>query len=149
MIYGMKLKDNMTMNKSLITIILSICATLFLDAYTCHQGSVAEQTSTSRHYMKLSVGKASTDNSDNVLRIPCVLIGVPHTSSRVDSIKATVGGKIYKATDIDGIDFNRYFQWEDEAINIEIDFPIKKLPAMQDSIYFYTVHGLYKSPLKR
>ena len=105
-------------------------------------------TSSQKHYMKIDVGAKSLENSDNVLRISCALIGIPHTSSRVDSIHATVCGMKYKATDIDGIDFNRYFQWEDDAIEIEVDIPCQKQPVKKDSIYFYTVHGIYKSALK-
>lgn len=101
-----------------------------------------------KHYMKIEVGNKSLNNSDNVLRVSCALVGVPHTSSRIDSVFATVKGKRYKATDIDGVDFNRYFQWEDDAIEIEVDIPCRKQPAKKDSIFFYTVHGIYKSALK-
>lgn len=102
-----------------------------------------------KHVMKIEVGKKSLDNSDNVLRVSCALIGIPHTSSRIDSVFATINGKRYKATDIDGVDFNRYFQWEDEdAVEVDVDIPCHKQPVKKDSIFFHTVHGIYKSALK-
>ncbi len=137
------------MNKHFVIAALSLLATLSLWALGNHLVGNNQQSSQTRHYMKIEMGKSSTDNSDNVLRVSCALIGVPHTSSRVDSIIGLIGGKQYRACDIDGIDFNRYFQWEDDAVEIEIDFPVKKLPGKNDSIYIYTVHGQYKSPFKR
>lgn len=55
------------------------------------------------------------------------LMGRPHTSCRVDNITLTSGKIDYTATDIDGIDFKRWFQWEDDgSIAVEIDFPRMK-----------------------
>lgn len=45
------------------------------------------------------------------------------------------------ANDIDGVDFHRYFQWENEGrIDLEVDFPPIK-PASDLQILFITAHG--------
>ena len=68
---------------------------------------------------------------DDLTRVYGELIGKPHTAARIDEITLTIApGKSYGWTDIDGIDANRYFQWEDEGrIAVEIDFPAMKRPA--------------------
>ncbi len=43
------------------------------------------------------------------------LVGRPHTSCRVDAVSLTAGKRVYTATDIDGVDFKRWFQWEDDG----------------------------------
>lgn len=75
----------------------------------------------------LSVKVDSISLRPDLARVYGKLIGTPHTSDRVDSAVIESGKKRYKATDIDGIDFKRYFQWEDEGvILVEIDFPPMK-----------------------
>lgn len=72
----------------------------------------------------------SVDYRDDLTRIKGTLVGRPHTSNRIDElILITPTGKQYNATDIEGVDMKRYFQWEDNGnIDIEIDFaPMKKL----------------------
>lgn len=67
----------------------------------------------------------SIDFRSDLTRVYGRLIGTPHTSHRIDGVKMTPGG-VY-ATDIDGVDFKRYFQWEDDGeIAVEIDFPAMK-----------------------
>ena len=72
----------------------------------------------------------SVDYRDDLTRIKGTLVGRPHTSNRIDElILITPSGKQYNATDIEGVDMKRYFQWEDNGnIDIEIDFaPMKTL----------------------
>ncbi|MDE6269060.1 MAG: hypothetical protein K2M04_08275 [Muribaculaceae bacterium] len=86
---------------------------------------------------KVVIGKVNY--KDDVTRAELSIIGMPHTSCRIDSIAAIFPtGKEVKATDIDPIDFQRYFQWEDEgSIDLEIDFPagtrLKRGTVMQFS----------------
>lgn len=62
----------------------------------------------------------SIDYRSDLTRVYSTLEGRPHTSNRID--KATFAGQ--QATDIEGVDFQRYFQWEDDGqIPVEIDFP--------------------------
>lgn len=72
----------------------------------------------------LAVVVDSVDYRTDLTRVYGKLVGRPHTSGRVDGA-TFLSGKISRtATDIDGIDFNRYFQWEDDGvIPVEIDFP--------------------------
>lgn len=62
---------------------------------------------------------------DDLVRVCGNLAGRPHTSARIDSITMRgANGVLIKADDIDGVDFERYFQWEDDGIiPLEIDFP--------------------------
>lgn len=86
---------------------------------------------------------------DRIIRVKGSLIGTPHTSHRINSARLLIGKVSYEATDIDGIDFERYFQWEDDGIiPLEIDFSIPKGAKMpkigkNSCIIFSTVHGDY------
>lgn len=64
------------------------------------------------------------DYRTDLTRIYCTLNGQPHTAHRIDCVMLLLpDGHTYKATDIDGIDFRRYFQFEDNGtITLEIDF---------------------------
>lgn len=65
----------------------------------------------------------SIEFRNDLTRVNCKLKGRPNTSHRIDS--ASLGGK--SATDIDGVDFNRYFQFEEDGvIPLSIDFPRMK-----------------------
>ena len=100
--------------------------------------------------MQVTVDKIDNTNSDGVSRVSCTLWGVPHTSSRIDSVTAVIKGRTYKATDIDGVDFGRYFQWEDEKdLPVEVDIKRHTQFGTTDTIKFHTVHGVYTAPLNR
>ncbi len=65
----------------------------------------------------------SVDYRADLTRMYGKLIGTPHTSQRIDEVTLTVGSTHFRATDIDGVDFQRWFQWEDDGmIPVEIDF---------------------------
>ncbi|MEZ3590121.1 MAG: hypothetical protein K1V84_03675 [Muribaculaceae bacterium] len=67
------------------------------------------------------------DYRSDLTRLYGRLVGRPHTSCRVDAVSLTAGKRVYTATDIDGVDFKRWFQWEDDGeIPVEIDFPKMK-----------------------
>lgn len=79
----------------------------------------------------------SIDYRKEVTRIYGRLTGRPHTSNRIDNAALDGCG----CTDIDGVDFNRYFQWEDDGqIPVELDFPPCK-PKKQGSILIRTPRG--------
>ncbi len=85
---------------------------------------------------------------DNLVRICGNLTGEPSTSCRIDSVTLTAGDRSVEADDIDGVDFKRYFIWEDEGIiYLELDFPgydtAKKLLAgpLECKLIFHTVKG--------
>lgn len=97
----------------------------------------------------LQVTVDSIDFRKDLTRVYCKFIGRPHTSHRVDASQIVSQGRSYNATDIDGVDFRRYFQWEDDGmINIEIDFP-----PMKESQYFHiifqTVRGVSDTAVKK
>lgn len=84
----------------------------------------------------------SIDYRKDLTRVYGTLLGRPHTSSRLDGVVMIIDGAPAKeCTDIDGVDFNRYFQWEDEGtISIEMDFaPVK--PTSKGQMIFSTPRG--------
>lgn len=62
---------------------------------------------------------------DGLTRLQLKLIGISHTAGRIDSVYVFGADRVgVAATDIDGVDFGRWFQWEDEpVIVIELDLP--------------------------
>lgn len=84
---------------------------------------------------------------DGIIRLKGNLVGRPHTSNRIDGATLTINKIDYQAIDIDGIDFKRYFQWDDEGlIPLEIDFKLskgKRLPKVTSKsiITLKTIHG--------
>ena len=88
-----------------------------------------------------------TKNTDKIILGP---VGIPHTSQRIDSIDLIVGKQKIAATDIDGVDFERYFQFEDDGVQvIEVDFPFKgQLPKTAELI-FHTVKGDILAPARQ
>lgn len=98
--------------------------------------------------MVTTVTEINNTNRDGVTRVHCIAEGIPHTSQRIDAARLFTDGKAHEATDIDGIDFERYFQWEDDGIiEFELDFPKQAHFNRNDSIQFITVHGLYSTKL--
>lgn len=85
------------------------------------------------------------DNRDGVTRISCRISGTAHTSNRIDAIELHCNDNILEATDIDGIDFRRYYQLEEDGkIEVEIDFPkINEFPV-DSRMIFKTVRGDYE-----
>lgn len=70
----------------------------------------------------------SIDFRTDLTRMYARLIGRPHTSQKIERIEMRAPAGDFEAMDIDGVDFNRWFQWEDDGvIAVEIDF--KAMPA--------------------
>lgn len=87
-------------------------------------------------------------DDDHIVRVGGELIGMPHTSNRIDCILLVNGCDTIAANDIDGVDFKRYFQWEEGGvIDIEFDFPAvgQRMPAVGagSQILFQTILGTY------
>lgn len=81
----------------------------------------------------------SIDFRKDLTRVYGKLTGTPHTSNRIDDAMLYTPSGVSEAIDIDGVDFRRYFQWEDEGeISVEIDFPRSPAP---NAISFTTVRG--------
>ncbi len=101
-------------------IIAMIC--LMATAFLARANKEYTYKSTAAEHLTLVVD--SVDFRKDITRIYGRFIGRPHTSQRVDSMTMNIGGRKMSATDIDGVDFNRWFQWEDNGvIDVEIDFP--------------------------
>lgn len=83
----------------------------------------------------------SIDYRKDLTRVYGKVTGRPHTSNRIDEVKLIGNGGVLVSDDIDGVDFRRYFQWEDDGqIPLEIDFPATK-PSRQVQFLFTTAHG--------
>lgn len=124
-------------------------AILFSMTYVFAQDLRTNVVKKKQHPFGIEVRGLNDSNTDNVNRLAVDLLSASHTSSRIDSVAVKLrDGRRYKSTDIDGVDFERYFQWEDEGIiSIELDFPKTGVYALGDSIIFYTVHGEYRFAL--
>lgn len=88
--------------------------------------------------------------TDEGIRISLCLVGIPHTSQRIDGIDLVMGSKLVKATDIDGVDFERYFQFEDTGVQtIEVDFPFSGALPKTAKLVFHTANGDITSPARQ
>ena len=97
----------------------------------------------------LSFRVDSIDYRADLTRVYGKLVGRPHTSNRIDGISLTTTGSAVISTDIDGVDFQRYFQWEDDGqIPVEIDFPVLK-NTDECQFLFMTVHGPSTTTVKK
>lgn len=97
----------------------------------------------------LAVVVDSVDFRSDLTRVYGRLVGRPHTSGRVDTASLLSGKSSWDATDIDGIDFKRYFQWEDDGeISVEIDFPAMK-PLKTARLALMTARGKSVTTIKR
>lgn len=118
-------------------------------------GAAAATPQTCREVAQTPVATAvidSIERRDDLTRVYVRYIGRPHTSDRIDGVTLSVGRTRYYGEDIDGVDFRRYFQWEDEGvIPLEIDFgPMPTgYPLAGAILTFDTVHGtLISEPYK-
>ncbi len=83
----------------------------------------------------------SIDFRKDLTRVYGKVIGRPHTSHRIDGVTLNINNQALVSADIDGVDFKRYFQWEDDGfILLEIDFPATR-PARNLNLNFNTVRG--------
>lgn len=97
----------------------------------------------------LAVVVDSVDYRTDLTRVYGKLVGRPHTSGRVDGATFLSGKISRSATDIDGVDFKRYFQWEDDGvIPVEIDFPPLK-PVKTARLVLSTSRGESVTTIKR
>ena len=88
--------------------------------------------------------------TDEGIRISVCLVGIPSTSQRIDSVDLTVGPKVIKAVDIDGVDFERAFQFEDTGVQvIELDSPFKGQPPKSAPLTFHTANGDVVAPARQ
>lgn len=99
---------------------------LSLAAFTTINAKVVRNYS-SQSNGNLTFAVDSIDYRKDLTRVYGRLLGRPHTSNRIDGIVFMGTGISLTSTDIDGVDFRRYFQWEeDKTIPVEIDFPAMK-----------------------
>lgn len=91
----------------------------------------------------------SIDYRADLTRVYGRVKGRPHTSHRIDEVQYVTTGTAMKSTDIDGVDFRRYFQWEDDGqIPVEIDFPAAK-PEAGVQLLFTTSRGQSTTTAKK
>lgn len=100
-----------------ITVVCLLAAVFFVQAKTEYN-----YKATAAEHLTLVVD--SIDFRQDLTRIYGRILGRPHTSQRIDELELDINGDKMRATDIDGVDFKRWFQWEDDGIiPVEIDFP--------------------------
>ena len=99
-----------------ITVVCLLAAVFFVQAKTEYN-----YKATAAEHLTLVVD--SIDYRQDLTRVYGKLIGTPHTSQRIDAMTLTAGSNAHEAVDIDGVDFSRWFQWEEDGvIAVEIDF---------------------------
>lgn len=83
----------------------------------------------------------SIDYRTDLTRVYGKILGRPHTSGRIDEVRYVANEAAAVSNDIDGVDFRRYFQWEEDGqIPLEIDFPALR-PAAAVQLIFVTSRG--------
>lgn len=88
--------------------------------------------------------------TDEGIRITLCLVGIPSTSQRIDGIDLVNGKDVIPANDIDGVDFKRYFQFEDTGVQvIEVDFPFKGELPKSAGLIFHTEKGDVKAQARQ
>lgn len=124
--------------------VLIIAGSLLLLGLCCSAKVVRGYASMTSGPLTLTVD--SVDYRADLTRLYGKLSGRPHTSQRLDG--AAMDGAA--ATDIDGIDFKRYFQWEDDGvIAVEIDFPAPKQVPAHFTVTLNTVYGPAKAEVAK
>lgn len=115
--------------KSMMNKILLIAIILLGSLTACASTKTVRAKSTSTGELTLMAD--SIMFRSDVTRLYGKLIGMPHTSGRIDTMTlSTPDGRTVVSSDIDGVDMKRWFQWEDDGvIPVEIDFPPMKRPA--------------------
>lgn len=92
-----------------------------------------------------SLAVSQIDFRHDLTRMCCTLSGRPNTACRIDSI--TLDGT--DATDLDGVDMGRYFQFEEDGLErLEIDFPPMAVKKHM-TLVFITSAGRLVFKLKR
>ena len=87
----------------------------------------------------------SIDFREDLTRLYGRMIGVPHTSQKINRMEMKVGSSVFNAEDIDGVDFERWFQWEDDGvISIEVDFKAMQ-PVKSGTLIIETARGVDSS----
>ena len=87
----------------------------------------------------------SIDFREDLTRLYGRMIGVPHTSQKINRMEMKVGSSVFNAEDIDGVDFERWFHWEDDGvISIEVDFKAMQ-PVKSGTLIIETARGVDSS----
>lgn len=123
--------------KHLFLVILTLCCSIAVSGQVV--GLTKGRPAAARSSMTVTVD--SVDFRTDLTRVYCHVNGRPHTAQRIDRVMLEAPGVSVAANDIDGVDFERYFQWEDEGvINLELDFaPLPKLD--QITLKMTTIYG--------
>lgn len=100
---------------------------------------------TKKNKSDMRVELDSVDFRTDLTRVYGRLIGRPHTAQRIDYVTLRTPGVVLAAQEIDGVDLERYFQWEDDGvIPVEIDFaPSTRSNTVE--LEMLTVYGTVKS----
>lgn len=111
--------------------------------------AIAAQARTERNYrataaQHINIQVDSIDFRGDLTRLYGKLIGRPHTSQRIDEVVLHIGTASFQGKDIDGVDFKRWFQWEEDgAIPVELDFR-KMTPFKTATLEIVTPRGTDK-----
>ncbi|MDY3858150.1 MAG: hypothetical protein ACI30D_07555 [Muribaculaceae bacterium] len=129
---------------------LRLAAILMLAGGAAMVAPQAAQAQVNQLDAEINIIPDKVTKTTNGIRISLCLVGIPGTSQRIDSVDLVVGPKVIKATDIDGVDFERHFQFEDTGVQvIELDFPYTGPLSNKNRLVFHTEKGDVSAPAKQ
>ncbi len=122
--------------RNYLTALLSLAALVMATMSACaampvHRGPFKATVVANEPKANWNLRVDSVMTRSDVTRVYATLMGEPNRAGRVDAITiVTEKGVTADAVDIDGVDFRRWFQWEEEgALPLEIDFPAGTRPG--------------------
>lgn len=125
----------------LIVMLMSVAFVCKSHVYTGWEG-ITEALHTDNPVHNFDFEIDSIDFRKDLTRIYGRFIGTPHVGIKIKQILLTTNFNAqYFATDTDGFDLDKYFQFEETpTFNVEIDFePIQPIPWVE--ITFVTANG--------
>lgn len=117
------------MRKEIIAAITAAAATLSMSAATpgdvmMRGYRVSQGSNTPAAVKSIGLEIDSISFRKDLTRVYGKITGPHNRSAQIDKIELRSGTNKYESNDIDGFDYQRAFQWEEDgSIPVEIDFP--------------------------
>jgi hypothetical protein len=91
-----------------------------------------------------------TTKTENGLCVSLCIIGLPNTTQRIDDIDLMMDTKKVKATNVDGIEFEKEFTIPDDGVQvIDIEFPYQGTLPKTARLIFHTAVGDIETPARQ
>jgi hypothetical protein len=91
-----------------------------------------------------------TTKTEAGIRISLCIIGLPRATQRIDDIDLMMETKKVKATNVEGIEFEKEFTIPDDGVLvIDVDFPYQGTLSKTAHLIFHTPHGDIETPARQ